>query len=70
MNKVSLYEQTQVYTNARDIIEIGVNVSTKVLDYNLRSLIVRLMILLIMYRMKTMYRKINCKEHFCVVQEL
>lgn len=69
MNRVSLYEQAQVYTNARDTIEIGVNVSTKVLDYNL-SLFVRLMILLIMYRMKTMYRKINCKEHFCVVQEL
>ena len=67
MNRTDLHEQAHVSTNAIATMGKGGDVSTKILTRFARRLIARFTTLLITYRIKTTYRKINCKEHFCVV---
>lgn len=64
MNRTDLHEQAHVSTNAIATMGKGGDVSTKVLDKICKTLDCRSTTLLITYRIKTTYRKTNCKEHF------
>lgn len=62
--RVDSYEQVHVSVNTIVIMGEGWGVSTKSLKEICKTFDCRFKILLIMYWMKTMYKKTNCKEYF------